>query len=289
MSTASRIRHSFVGKAVRTAIHVMFHARHPGPDPVGYSLPGGLQIRLYPEGEIVEFLAFPWLFEKTEVALAAAFLKSGMTVIDVGANVGLYSILAAKRVAPTGSVWAFEPSAESVTRLERNLALNHCKDVCICRLALSDTRNASLPLSSDRGFGDAYRYLCPDTPADRRGDGELVSVTTLDAWAAENGVAQLDFLKVDIEGGEYRMFRGARAFLASNPNVVIMFECEEDWCARAGCRPADVFDLLRSLGFGLYVWDSRSRRWTDDARSLTSSGMLWATRNRSALPELARD
>ena len=65
---------------------------------------GDIKIRLYPEGEIAEFLAFPWLFEKTEVALTAAFLQPGMSVIDVGANIGLYSILANMRVRPGGTV-----------------------------------------------------------------------------------------------------------------------------------------------------------------------------------------
>jgi FkbM family methyltransferase len=285
MNTASRIRHSFVGKAVRMAIHLMFRIRHPSPSPVAYELPGGVQIRLYPEGEIAEFLAFPWLFENAEVALAGAFLKSGMTVIDVGANIGLYSILAAKRVGPSGSVWAFEPSNVSAARLERNLTLNDCKEVRVCQLALSDTPNSSLSLVSDPGFGDAYRYL--RTPKDSTGEGnsEMVPVTTLDAWAAANGVVRSDFIKVDIEGGEYKMFMGARDFLMSNPNVVIMFECEADWCARAGCSPRDVFDLLRSFGFNLYSWDHQSRRWNNDSRFLARSGMFWAARSRSALPD----
>jgi FkbM family methyltransferase len=286
MNTASRIRHSFVGKAVRMAIHLIFHARHSGPDPVAYQLPGGIQILLYPEGEIAEFLAFPWLFEKTEVALAAAFLNSGMTVIDVGANIGLYSILAAKRVGPDGSVWAFEPSEESAARLERNLTLNSCNDVRVFRVALGDTPNTSMSLASDPGFGDAYRYL--RHPTSSNGGSEVVPVTSLDAWATVNKISRLDFLKVDIEGGEYRMFLGAREFLSSNPKVVIMFECEADWCARAGCRPRDVFELLGSLGFNLYAWDGRSRRWDNDPHSLARSGMFWAARDRSMLPEPAR-
>jgi FkbM family methyltransferase len=285
MSTASRIRHSFIGKAARMAIHMIFRARHRGPAPVAYEVPGEEQILLYPEGEITEFLDLPWLFEKSEVALATVFLKSGMSVIDVGANIGLYSILAAKRVGPSGSVWAFEPSNESAARLERNLALNRCNSVRVYRLALSDTPSTSLHLGSDPGFGDAYRYLLPPTSNKGGSTSEVVPVTTLDAWAAANGIARLDFLKVDIEGGEYKMFLGARECLATNPRVVIMFECEADWCARAGCRPLDVFDLLRALGFNLYSWDKRLRRWGDDPRSLARSGMFWAAQNRSVLPD----
>ena len=172
MSNASQIRHSFVGKAARMAIHLMFHIRHSGHEPVAYELPGGVQILLHPEGEIAEFLAIPWLFEKIEVAMAAAFLKSGMTVIDVGANIGLYSILAAKQIGPGGSVWAFEPSKESASRLDRNLTLNHCTNVRVYRVALADIPNTSLPLASDPGFGDAYRYLRPSSRSVSEKSGE---------------------------------------------------------------------------------------------------------------------
>ena len=287
MSTASRIRHSFIGKAVRTAIHLLYRARHPGHDPVTYRLPGGLDLRLYPEGEIAEFLAFPWLFEKTEVALVTAFLKPGMQIIDVGANIGLYSILARKVVGDSGSVWAFEPSGETVARLERNLALNACDGVRVFQLGLADAVDTALRLASDACYGDAYRYLRPTSDtisADGSGRDEVVPVTTLDRWADENRVDHADFLKVDIEGGEYRMFLGARRFLMANPGIVIMFECEEDWCERAGCRQEDTFDLLRSLTFGLHAWDGRRKGWVTDGQSLASAGMVWACRDASVLP-----
>ena len=286
MSAVSRIRHSFVGKAVRAGIHLAFQARYAGRPHVEYRLPGGLNIRLYPKGDIAEFLAFPLLFEKTELALAAAFLRPGMSVIDVGANIGLYSILAASRVGPNGTVWAFEPSTELAARLDRNLALNGCDRVHVFRLALSDTPNASLSLTCDSGFGDAYRYLSPDAGSS---GGEVVPVTTLDAWAAANAIGRADFLKVDIEGGEYRMVLGARDFLASNPKIVVMFECETDWSARAGWRPQDLRDLFNSLGFGLYAWNSRSYRWENDSNAIAGASMLWATRAESMLPEPTRN
>ena len=226
-------------------------------------------MRLYPEGEIAEFLAFPWLFEPNELRLVAGLLKPGMSVIDVGANIGLYSILAALRTGPNGRVWAFEPSTESSSRLERNLRLNNCERVDVIRLALSD-RASSASLVSDSGFGDAYRYIRPDVAAS---GGEVVKVTTLDEWAAANGVGPVDFLKVDIEGGEYRMFLGAREFLSSSPALVIMFECEEDWSSRSG----------GSLGFKLFAWGARSRRWTESPEALSKTGTLSAARDQSSL------
>jgi FkbM family methyltransferase len=288
MSAASRIRHSFVGRCARQAIHVLYRLEHRGDAPVHYRLPGGVSIDLYPEGEIAEFLAFQRLFEQTELALVSAFLKPGMNVVDVGANIGLYSILAAKRLGPGGNVWAFEPSPESFVRLKKNLLLNGCRDVQPYRVALSDRADTVMHLKSDRGFGDAYRYLVATTGGGgAQGESlEEVPVTTLDRWAEVNGVGHIDFLKVDIEGGELRMLRGTKDVLRTNPGIVVFFESEEDWCRRAGCRQEDAFTLLEDLSFVLYAWNQRTRAWETSREVLLSAGMVWAARDRAQLPSV---
>lgn len=288
MSAASRIRHSFVGRCARQAIHVLYRLEHRGDAPVHYRLPGGISIDLYPEGEIAEFLSFQRLFEQTELALVSAFLQPGMHVVDVGANIGLYSIVADRRVGAAGKVWGFEPSPESFLRLKKNLMLNGCGSVEPQRIALSDQPDTVMHLKSDRGFGDAYRYLVTSSngTVDAGEDLETVPVTTLDRWAESHGAGRIDFMKVDIEGGEYRMLSGAQQVLRSNRDIVVFFESEPDWCRRAGCRQEDSFDLLESLGFGLYSWNNRSRAWESDRRALLEAGMVWASRDCGRLPAL---
>ena len=286
MSAASRIRHSFVGRCARQAIHVLYHLEHRGNAPVRYQLPGGVSIDLYPEGEIAEFLAFQRLFEQTELALVSAFLKPGMKVVDVGANIGLYSILADKRVGPSGKVWGFEPSPESFVRLKKNLLLNDCRRVEPFRIALSDQADTEMHLKRDRGFGDAYRYLVTTSSSGQTSGEELesVPVTTLDRWAHDRAIDRIDFLKVDIEGGEFHMLRGSQEVLRAHPRIVVFFESEQDWCRRAGCRQEDAFALLENLGFGLYGWNNRT--WASDAKTLRNAGMVWAARDRAQLPAI---
>jgi FkbM family methyltransferase len=289
MSMASRIRHSFVGYYTRRAIHTLYRRKHLDGKPVDYHISPGVDIRLYPEGEVAEFLAFPRLFERTELALVSAHLKPGMRVVDVGANIGLYSILAQKLVGSSGAVWAFEPSAESFGRLNRNLSLNGCAQVHPFQLALSDKVNTTLELRSDKGYGDAYRYLVATqetASGDHKSSGS-VSVTTLDSWAASNGVNRIDFLKVDIEGGEFRMFMGAQKLLEASRSVVVLFESESDWCKRAGCSQDDSFKLLERLGLRLFtLGKGKAKKWVSDRQSLLNSGMVWACRDADMLPVL---
>ena len=96
MSAGSRIRHSFIGRSVRKVIHIAYSQRNPAGKPVSYRLPGEVELQLFPEGEVAEFLMVQRYFERTELALVSAYLKPGMTVIDVGANIGVYSIFAEK-------------------------------------------------------------------------------------------------------------------------------------------------------------------------------------------------
>ncbi|MDQ2713101.1 MAG: FkbM family methyltransferase [Acidobacteriota bacterium] len=287
MSTASRIRHSFAGKLARQMIHGLYHVKHPNGKPVKYQLPGEIKIELYPEGEIAEFLAFPQIFEQAELASVYAYLKPGMKVVDVGANIGLYSIFAQKVVGETGSVWAFEPSLETFQRLERNLALNECHQVKALRMGLGNKSNATLQLKSDHGFGDAYRYLAePDNSSDSPLEGERVLVTTLDEWAQANDIGPIDFLKIDIEGGEYKMLLGSQWLLRSSPHLVVLFESDPQWCERAACSQQDSFRILESLGFHLYAWNKRSKQWVTDEAALLNAGMVWASAAQSTLPRI---
>ena len=279
------IRHSFAGRWVRQILHAVYRFQNRDGRPVRYHLAAGVDIQLYPEGEIAEFLTLQRFFEKTEMALTASYLKPGMRVIDVGANIGVYSILAQRQVGDTGHVWAFEPSSESYRRLLKNLTLNQCCRVQSAQIALSDRSDTSFVLQSDPGFGDAYRYLLPVQEASS-GGGEIVPVMTLDLYASRNGIASVDFIKVDVEGCEYMVFRGSRELLASSPNVVVMFESEPGWCARAGCRQQDSFELFRKLDFQLYAWDSKKRKWTGDERSLLAASTVWASRDLRVLPLL---
>lgn len=279
------IRHSPVGWVARKAIKLAYRTLHSTSAPVSYHLPGSVDIRLYPEGEVAEFLSFPRLFERHELQLVATFLKPGMKMVDVGANIGLYSILGNSRVGDAGQVWAFEPSRESYNRLVRNLQLNNCSCVQPIQLALGDAPDRLSTIACDAGYGDAYRYLLPETEQGAGASGgEMVRATTLDACAAEYGIKEIDLIKIDVEGGEYRVLLGARETLSANQNVRVVFESEPDWCERAGCRQQDVFELLRGEGFQLYAWDTARGVWICDELELLRAGMVWASRSGEPIP-----
>jgi FkbM family methyltransferase len=278
----SRLRHSGLTSVARSGLRWMHRVRHRAGEPLRCVVAPGMEFKIHPRGELTEFLSLGPLFERTELRLVAKLLKPRMKAVDAGANIGLYSLLAAKCVGDGGQVWAFEPSQITYDLFLDNLALNGVTTVAAQRLALSDFEG-ELTLRSERGFGDLYRHLDYTGKAATGDSIETVGVRPLDDFAAAQKIDEIDFLKIDVEGGEYRLLKGAQRLLAQSPNVIVMFESEEDWCQRSGCKTEDSFNLLKGLGFGLYSWSKRQERWSADGSELSKSRTVWAARRPDVL------
>jgi len=175
-------------------------------------------------------------FEK-ECRFVSAWLKPGMTVIDIGANLGVYTIAAARSVGPEGFVYAYEPAVEPRRFLEQSRDANGLTNLTIIGSALSDTvrsgvlfHGASSELNSLSGSGE----------------GEDVAVTTLDSENAARGWPSPDFVKIDAEGEEARILAGANAFFHEHAPLV-MFEI------KAGDKVnLDLAARFIALGYGIY-------------------------------------
>ena len=152
-------------------------------------------------------------FEK-EMDFLRIWLKPGMTVIDVGANVGVYSLPMAKLVGVTGKVFAYEPAATTRSFLTRSREINGTHHLHIGAEAMSDTtRDGYLVF----GGSSELNALGADGP------GEAVRVTSLDAEDGARGWPSPDFVKIDVEGEEERVLAGGRNFFQRH-SPLVMFE-----------------------------------------------------------------
>ena len=162
--------------------------------------------------QIIDVAVLLQRFERELVDAIHAHTKSGDVVLDIGANAGVHSMVLAKCAWP-GKVIAFEPTQYAHARLERNIALNPNLHVVPQRLALSD-ENASSRVAS---FRSSWR-------TDRINDTkpEPMCFRRLDDWLAENHIDKVNLVKLDVDGFEYQVLRGASKMLANSQPILFM-------------------------------------------------------------------
>jgi len=169
-------------------------------------------------------------------------------VIDVAANIGLHAAYLSKRVGPTGRVFAFEPVAYNIDRLNANLRLNHCQNVSIVKAVAGPSRGRVdlwEVAQTERGLGTSSVVFNPSIRALReRGAVKQVEVEqiTLDWFVAANEL-EVDFVKIDVEGYDLEVLRGATSLLAKqSPTLIIEFKPRR--LSDLGVRPEDYAELL---------------------------------------------
>lgn len=183
------------------------------------NLPGGKSVELrYNEALGRETLMFG-LFEKAELEWLRAHIEKGSTVLDIGGNIGLISVILADIVGAKGKVLVFEPVPENLRRLHCNLEKNALTQVTVYPVALGD-REGSITLScvDDGAFATAEEAVIHPQ------NGKLIPVplATLDRIWHEAGSPVVSAIKLDVEGGELNVIKGAGEMLSTcRPHILI--------------------------------------------------------------------
>jgi len=194
------------------------------------TLPGGERVRLY-----ARYRQLSW--NPLEYEAFRAAVAPGATVLDVGANLGAYTLLFATWTGPGGRVIAFEPAPQAANGLRRQLVLNELDDrVEVVQTAVAD-RIGSAPFVSEGASG--ANQLAPGA-ADQR--AITVPTTTIDAFCEARGVRP-DVIKIDVEGAELDVLRGARRTLA-RPGVRAFLELHPAAWAARGVTQHDIVEEL---------------------------------------------
>ncbi len=175
------------------------------------------------------------------------------TIFDIGANVGLYSLLAAIE-NPRATVHAFEPTPELVSALKSNLALNRIWNVVVNEEAIGRTNGQAYlqRCSGDDGSNEGMNFIA--ATYDPVATISPVEVVALDDYCSQRQIDWVDLMKIDVEGGEYDALVGAENLLRRRAITCIVIEFM-DWAAeRAGHKVPEIRMLLVDHGYSLFTF-----------------------------------
>lgn len=241
------LRHTFL----RSMNHGMFRGaarlvnrvvRPPVPIPVKTD-----GITLY--AATLDRLAALWMrrlskSERYEAALWIECIEPGMVIADVGANLGLYSILASHKTGAEGIVHSFEPHPGNLRMLRKGIDRNGCSNIIVHAAAVSDSTGVLDLFERPEHQGD-HRIYQPSNGKARK--AIRVEVTTLDDVFRD--APCLDVIKLDIQGAEPMALAGMKQVIERNPQIVMFMEFWPDGLKQAGVDPQAMLGTIRELGF----------------------------------------
>jgi FkbM family methyltransferase len=243
-------RYSRVGKlaaAIDEVVQRYMVRRFPLPNPM---VVHGKRI-YYPPGSISSGVDLMWGLSSepgTRNYMISGALRPGMTIVDVGAHIGFYTLLAASKVAPNGRVFAFEPDPLLFRLLLKNIESNCLQGVVAAvDRAVSDGRLSCAPFfqvpadvaRTGGSLSPAPGFACDVIPVD---------TISLDEFFADKP-STVDLVKIDTEGWEKRVLNGMRGIVRLNPHIKVVIELMPHRLRGASTTPTEVYEVLQEMGF----------------------------------------
>lgn len=249
----------------RARLHRLLHRVLPGiPVPI-YVPPGFWFVTRH---DHISSQVFAGTFERREHEVFSSLVRPGMTVLDIGANVGFYSLIASKLAGPEGRVVAFEPSERERRRLAAHLRLNRARNVTVRAHALGERDEIATLHVVDESDSGCNSF--------RPGNVGPTTATVVDVKRLDDCIPSgrpVDVVKLDVEGAELAVLRGGeRLFRQARP--VLLCEIEEIRIAPWGYRGRDIIDLMAGWNYEWLAITEGGLRPLSGAESAFSGNFL---------------
>lgn len=182
-------------------------------------------------------------FEPATTALINKFVKRGMIVLDIGANIGCHTLRMAKLVGETGRVIAIEPMDWAFSKLKYNIGLNNFKNIIVEKIAFSNVDKKRQSVH--------FRTSWTLDGSKQNNNEEGVNFLTLDSYIKKQQINRVDFIKLDVDGYEYKVLVGAKKTLQKF-SPLILIELGKYTLEGVGDSLENLLDLLISLNYSFY-------------------------------------
>lgn len=205
------------------------------------------------------YIFFYGAFRPEVSRLINRMLRPGQVAIDIGANVGMHSVIMANRVGPTGHVVVFEPDPHPMGRLRRNMALNGIDWVTTVEAAVSARSETRTFYLHDDTIGNFANASLVAANVGKQTASVEMQVVSIDEWMRDNPLPRVDVVKLLAQGEEYNALQGMRG-LIERDRPKIFFLYEPSYWQRQDLELMDAVKFFAGHGYGVQEVEFRSRR-----------------------------
>ena len=219
-----------------------------------------LRFELHPPQFIDRYIYAEGAFERRFLEFLDSFLPQRGVMLDVGANIGNHALYMARSFR---EVHCFDPNPMAVAKLRRNVELNHAANITIHEVGLG-SEDCELPFFVEPGTNLGASHFVAEA-----GEGTIsLPIRAGDAYLASKQIRNVDFVKIDVEGGELEVLRGLQETIRRD-RPIITFEHHGQTASAA------IFDKLQSLGYDIFdlVYPDTGTRIEKFVRTVKTAGM----------------
>lgn len=187
-------------------------------------------------------------YELEDSEMLYKLVSEGDTIFDVGANIGWYSNHLSKKL-PGATIYSFEPIPETFAQVKRNTELNQAKNITLNNVALSDKVQTLTFYYSPTitGASSAANITENENMAKLE-----CQTNTIDKFVKENNISKLDFIKCDVEGAEFMVYKGGAETIEKYKPIVFT-EMLRKWAAKFNYHPNDIIAFFKQFGYNCYT------------------------------------
>lgn len=243
------------------------------------------KIRLYKDSYLSEEI-YKNLFEPEETLFIHDYLKKGDIFVDIGTNIGIYSLMAAKKIGVEGAVYSFEPVSKTFRRFLENIEINKFKNIIPIKKALSD-KNGDLVMNISCDGFDGWNSFASITRG-TKSTIENVETITFDSFFRDEAVwNRISLIKIDVEGWEKFVLLGGEEHFKRSECPTLIIEFVDQNTKNAGYSCKELYLQLKSYGYEIYniknqIIQEEEIRETYEYTNLIASKDLQGIRQRLA-------
>ena len=194
------------------------------------------------------------IIEPVETKLFNDIIKNGEVLVDVGANIGYFTLLMAKLTGPKGKIFSFEPENNNFELLNKNVKCNNYQNIVLEKKGVSDHNGSNKFFLSSKNTGMHSLQKINDDVKEIK-----IDVIKLDDYFTTLGlIKKISFIKIDVEGAEFQVLNGMKMIL-KNDNLKLLIEFIPEHLEKHGTNPSDVLKILENNNFKLYQINEKTK------------------------------